>query len=393
MSKITIVETDAQGGLIHFAYHLADAFAEHNCETTLVTGQDYELADLPHRFHVANILKFWPQFDRTTQLGKLRSMIRRVWRGLVLLREWTRLTVHLLRNKPDIAIFGIMRFPMLVIFLKILRLSGINLTQICHEFEKRDETPGLRHRIEAWMYAATYRQFDHIFFLSQKTREDFLKVYPDQTKTGLLPHPPQSALHSTSVTREELEEDFGIGSEERVVLFFGLLRPSKGVGDLLEAFARLEANNNCRLVICGYPNKYFDTDALRARADELGVQSRVTFRFEYLPIPSVTPLLERADVVVFPYRNATASGALALAQSLGRPVIATAVSGLAEAIEDRKTGLLVGVEDIDAIAKAITEIIDDPEFASSLGSAAMKVFATERSWSVVADEILVKLNG
>ncbi|PJN95098.1 hypothetical protein CNY89_10510, partial [Amaricoccus sp. HAR-UPW-R2A-40] len=61
--KLVIVETDGRGGLIHFAYQLAEAFAEIGVETTLLTAADYELADLPHRARVAPILRLWPRVE------------------------------------------------------------------------------------------------------------------------------------------------------------------------------------------------------------------------------------------------------------------------------------------------------------------------------------------
>jgi glycosyltransferase involved in cell wall biosynthesis len=89
-------------------------------------------------------------------------------------------------------------------------------------------------------------------------------------------------------------------------------------------------------------------------------------------------------VVVFPYRSATASGVLALAQSLARPVVATAVGGLAEAVEPGVTGLLVPPGDPDALARALEAMLADPEVAAAMGARGHEAATGARSWDAVA---------
>nr|WP_246253442.1 glycosyltransferase family 4 protein [Sulfitobacter maritimus] len=184
---------------------------------------------------------------------------------------------------------------------------------------------------------------------------------------------------------------FKIDPSNKVVLFFGLLRPSKGVDHLLEAFAQVPTRHNARLVISGYPTKMFDTQALRRRAKSLGIEARCRFHFDYLPNEKVSPLMEMADLVVFPYRNATASGVLALAQSFAKPVIATRVGGLMEAVTDGETGITVPPEDPTAIAKAIDDLLAHPDKARRLGQNAKRVLAHERSWAVAAARVSAQL--
>lgn len=96
----------------------------------------------------------------------------------------------------------------------------------------------------------------------------------------------------------------------------------------------------------------------------------------------------RADVVVFPYRNASASGALSAAQTFGRPVVVTAEGGLAESVEDSETGLIVPARSPSVLAAAITKLLNDPEWAESLGQRGRRVALEERSWEVVARRVL-----
>jgi len=391
--KITLVETDAQGGLIHFSYQLAEALAAKGVETVLLTGQNYELAHMPHRTRVRPILKFWAQFEVTETSptrrciwGKLR-LLRRAWRGVVTVREWSRLTIELLRYPPDVAIFSMIRFPFQMVFLKILTASGMPLVQVCHEFEQREAKRSTFSGFGRRMYRAAYSQFSAILFISEDTRQNFLTAFGPVTATFVIPHGPQLLFPSDLDAEQRLRTAHGLKPGERVVLFVGGLRPSKGVPDLISAFAQLPDRTNLRLLIAGYPSREFDTDAVQKQLKDLGIVDQVQLRFEYIPGEEIGPLVQLADVVVFPYRSATASGAVALAQTLQRPVIATAVGGLPEAIEDGVTGTLVPPGDIGALASAIGQVLADPEAAKRMAASGYEMCTRNRSWGEIALQV------
>ena len=85
----------------------------------------------------------------------------------------------------------------------------------------------------------------------------------------------------------------------------------------------------------------------------LELAKNVTVVDEYLPNELLAAYIKRANVVVLPYRSATQSGIIQIAFGLNTPVITTNVGGLAEAVEDGRTGLVVPPEDPLALAEAI----------------------------------------
>jgi len=392
--KIAIVETDARGGLIHFSYQLSEALASSGAETVLLTGRDYELAGLPHKTRVLPILKFWPQFEAVgasplwLRMRKAMRPVRRIWRGFVTLREWSRLTIWLLRNPPDVVFFSVIRFPFQVLFLRILRRAGIPLVDICHEFERREAKGRAKPRLNARLYSAAYRQFSLILFVSETTRKEFLETFGPIVPTHSIPHGPQllfaqDAMQAVAVQKER----YGLAPTDRIVLFIGGLRPSKGVPELIDAFAQLRDMAGLRLVIAGYPSREFDTEAIEDQVRKLNLSDQVRLRFEYVPNEHIGAVVQMAEVVVFPYRSATASGAVALAQTLRRPIVATAVGGLQEAIEDGVTGRLVPPGDVPALALAIQEILSNPEDAGRMAEAAFESATHDRSWEEIARRI------
>jgi len=98
--------------------------------------------------------------------------------------------------------------------------------------------------------------------------------------------------------------------------------------------------------------------------------------------------MQRADVVVFPYREIFQSGALHIAQTFGAPIVTTRVGAMPEVIRHRETGLVVEPDDPPALAAAIRELLHDRALARRLGDAAAHDAATRYSWSRVAETML-----
>jgi glycosyltransferase involved in cell wall biosynthesis len=389
--KVVLVETDAQGGLVHFAFQLGEALAARGSDVQLVTGHDYELATLPHRATPVPILRFWPRVEPAprsaleARLRRLRHSVRRVWRGVVTAREWERLTRYLLRERPDVAVFSIIRFPFQALYLRRLRRAGIRCVQICHEFVAREIDGGAVQRARLALTRSVYESFAAIAFLSEATRAEFAAAYPDLApRTHVLPHGPELLFEPTPEDRAATAARYALAPGERVVLMVGGLRPSKGVPDLVDAFGRMDRPRCTRLIVAGYPSVEFDTDALARQVAASPARDAISLDLRYLGMGELGALVHASAVVVFPYRSATASGVLALAQSLARPVVATAVGGLAEAVEPGLTGLLVPPGDPDALARALEVMLADPEAAAAMGARGHEAATGARSWDAVA---------
>ena len=148
--RVFVVEADGAGGMIHYAYQLCGALSAAGADVTLVTAQDYELSHMPHDFTVQPIMRLWPAISDGRRarrpLGTAVRIARRARRAIRYAWEWERLTRFLLRERPDIVQFAIIRFLFQAFYLRRLARAGLTLSQVCHEFERR-EAPGIVRRI------------------------------------------------------------------------------------------------------------------------------------------------------------------------------------------------------------------------------------------------------
>jgi glycosyltransferase involved in cell wall biosynthesis len=139
------------------------------------------------------------------------------------------------------------------------------------------------------------------------------------------------------------------------VLFFGLIRPYKGLEDLLRVFNALPREEAERLWLtvvgetwenCTEPAHLIATSP---HAD------RITFVNEYVPDEVVGAAFEHADVAVLPYRRSSSSGILHVAMSWGLPIVVTSVGGLPEAASGYAGAVFVPPEDPAMLREGLTK--------------------------------------
>ena len=401
---LVLVEPNGSGGLIHYSYQLCTALADEGADVTLITGKEYELAHLPHNFQVKNMLDLWSLFDPQAvqniqasgwqrKWQEVRWTARRGQRAVRLISAWIHLTRYLSELKPDIVQFSKINFPFEAIFLAQMRRNGLTLTQICHEFELRENHDGALAPLVLRAYADIYRNFSAMFFHARENCEKFLSYFPfvQKEKTHVIPHGNSGWLLKYFPQDYDLvpiRQRYGLRPGQSLVLFFGLLSPSKGIEDLIEAFALVRQACNARLLIAGYPTKHFNLDELRQKISDLDLSEHVIIDSRYIPLEEVGALMGLATLAVYPYRSSTQSGALQLAYTFGRPVIATAVGGLPEAVEEGRSGFLVPPRSPRQLAERIITLISKPELAKLMGEYGRHLSETRFSWRAVARQIL-----
>jgi len=155
---------------------------------------------------------------------------------------------------------------------------------------------------------------------------------------------------------KKLKQDLGFDENSLVLLFFGYVRKYKGLDILIEAFPKiLSAIPNTKLLIVGEfydnPSEYFEL------IRKLKIEDRVKVINQFVANEEVGKYYQAADLVILPYRSATQSGILNIAYGFSKPVIVTDVGGLAEFVDESKTGFVVEPNSPDAITDGVQKFL------------------------------------
>jgi glycosyltransferase involved in cell wall biosynthesis len=162
-----------------------------------------------------------------------------------------------------------------------------------------------------------------------------------------------------------------------VVLFFGLLRPYKGLDVLLEAWQGIEG---AELWIVGMPR--MDISKLRASAPQ-----SVRFLTSFVPDAQIPDLLERASFVVLPYREIDQSGVLFTALGAGAPLLLSDVGGFPE-IVSTGAAQMFKAGDSEALHTALQRLLSDPASLAQMAEHAKVAAERDFSWKQIAARTL-----
>ncbi|HFE52933.1 MAG TPA: glycosyltransferase [Bacteroidetes bacterium] len=293
--------------------------------------------------------------------------------------SWWRVANRLARWQPDAVVFHYW-MPFFApsygtVSRLVRRRSRTRVIWICHNI-----TPHERQPAGSLLTRYGLASADAFVVMSRPVQEDLLRLRPDATHR-LVPHPAYEPVGS--VPKREARRRLGLDPEAPVLLFFGYVRPYKGLKILLQALREARREVPVQLVVAG--EFYEPLSTYEQQVRELGLEGAVQFHNRYVPNEEVPVFFAAADAVVLPYLTATQSGIVPMAYAYGVPVITTSVGGLPEVVEEGRTGLLVPPGDAGALAQAIVRFYRD--FEGSAWSEAVQEKRRLLSWDRVAQAV------
>ena len=225
---------------------------------------------------------------------------------------------------------------------------------------------------------------------SDQVRRDLLALLPDLEPARIVtaPHPVYDfgAPGRPRKTRAQARTALGLPLDTRLVLYFGFIKPYKGVVHLIDAAPRLRARYGpagVRVLMVG--DVYGDTMTYRQRIAASGAADVLELIDRFVADDQVEDYFLACDLVVLPYVSATQSGIVQIAYNYDRPVVTTAVGGLPEVVLDGRTGFVVPPRDPEALADAIVRFFDENHAeAFAAGVAAEKA---RYNWDNVANAV------
>lgn len=223
------------------------------------------------------------------------------------------------------------------------------------------------------------RQSDRFILLSPSLKPLFSSKGVDPARIDIVPLGEFSAYRTSHSDRGE-----GDRRRDRTLLFFGRIRPYKGIPTLLAAFELIQQEMpEARLLIVG-------RGSLRRWGPQIA-GSQIEIVNEWVDHGSVSSWFQQALGLVAPYRYASQSGVIPVAYAHAVPVVATSVGGLPDQVDHGQTGFLVPPRDPEALAGACLALLRDPERARCMGRAGRLKAETEWSWNTVGDGVYESL--
>jgi glycosyltransferase involved in cell wall biosynthesis len=204
-----------------------------------------------------------------------------------------------------------------------------------------------------------YDAFDALIAHTPTTRHHLVGRGADPARITIVPH---GVLPMAPATAPAATPDVA----RCRVLFFGEIKPYKGLELLLEAIAALPAGPRDRvsLHVAGRPR--MDMAPLQALAEARGIAAQVTWDLRFIADHEIGGVFAGADVVALPYHDVDSSGVLSLAIGAGKAVLASAIGGFRDLLADGDTALLARLEPA-AFAQALARLIEEPPLRRRLG--------------------------
>lgn len=226
-------------------------------------------------------------------------------------------------------------------------------------------THNFKRRLMIALSQRVLKRFDRVVAVSDETRQRILKCGVPADKVVTIHN--GIVLENYDAARQQpgmLRARFQLPAEAVVIGNIGRLSPEKGQMDFLTAAAEVAGK---------VPNTYFaligdgpDRSALESRARALGLESRVLFTGF---LQDVRPVYRDIDVLALTSHTEGFPNVVLEALSMGTPVLATAVGGTGEVIEDGVTGVLVPAHSPDAMADGLVRLLGNRQWALDLAAA------------------------
>ncbi|HEX3910935.1 MAG TPA: glycosyltransferase family 4 protein [Solirubrobacteraceae bacterium] len=249
---------------------------------------------------------------------------------------------------------------------------GRPLVLTAHDVLPREPKPGQREA-----QRRLYERFDAVVAHSAHGRTRLIEeLGVAAERVHVIPHGAFAHLAEAPQAPPPFQTD------KPVVLFFGLLRPYKGIDVLLEAWRGVE---DAELWIAGMPR--MDISALRASAP-----ASVRFVPRFITDEQLPPYFRRADLVVLPYREIEQSGVLFTALAFGKPLLLSDVGGFGE-IAAAGAARAVPPGDPAALREGLLELLGDPAKLEALAARSRRLGEGEYGWEGIARRTLALYAG
>lgn len=264
-------------------------------------------------------------------------------------------------------------------FLKWMRSLGIKIVYTVHNVTQQD-APEARIPLLRRVYHAA----DGLICHGENARTDLVDNFGvPAERIRVIPHGPLFESCSR-LSKEESRSKLGFGKDEIIILSLGVISEYKGIPFLLDAWKKLkEERTRGRLVIAGTGDPRI-LAAIQEKVVAENLSDSVSLRLEFIPVEQLPLFYQAADILVFPYKAGTTSGALLTALNYGKAMVATNLPFFQEYLRDKETALLLDYGDEESLKAAMTILIDNPQYRTKIASELSRQTLHGTGWDEIA---------
>ncbi|MEX0902642.1 MAG: glycosyltransferase [Pseudohongiellaceae bacterium] len=207
-----------------------------------------------------------------------------------------------------------------------MKLKGLRVVWTVHNLESHGR---VHPRLELWCQCRFIDAVDGVIHLTDTGRVLAESKYPALVlkKSAIIFHGHYRDAYPNVIGKAVARKKLGLGEDDRVVLFIGMVRPYKNVENLIRTFSAM-VSTDLRLVVAGVASINSGLERnIRQLASE---DSRVSLHLEHISSDDITVFLNAADLVVLPYLDILNSGSAILALSFGRPVLVPQIGAMTD---------------------------------------------------------------
>jgi len=318
------------------------------------------------------------------------GLVAKIYR---ILAYYSRLILYAAKAKPRIFHilwnnkFEMLDRTLLTLYYRLLRKAVVLTAHNVNKL-KRDSADTALNRLTLRIQ---YRLADHIFVHTPKMKSELMEEFGvPPGRITVIPFGINNSVPDTNLSAKEAKKRLGIHENHKTILFFGRIKPYKGLEYLVPAFQKLvRRHNDYRLIIAGQlemPSERY-WESIQREIQQCVETGQIIPRIEFIPDSEIEVYFKAADVLVLPYKEIFQSGVIFLGYNFGLPVLAADVGSLNEDIVEGATGFVFRSEDPIDLARAIERYFASDLFADlEKHRREIREFAMKRhSWELVGE--------
>ncbi len=272
---------------------------------------------------------------------------------------WIKTAIKIIYSKPDLVIF-----PWWVAFWTpqfytistiVKKFTSAKILFICHNVVEHESS-----LLKKFMTRLVLKKGD-FFIVHSKDDQNNLNYVVNNPNVKLCFLPNFDILKIDHLpSKEDAKHELGLDNKD-TILFFGFIRPYKGLLPLIQIMPKLiEQKPDLRLLIVG--EFWKDKDLYYNLINTLNIQRFLRVYDGYIPNEQVPKYFCASDFVVLPYKSATGSAIVQMAYNFNKPVVATKVGSLSDVVMDGVTGYLVDKDNPEQLIQAILKMFENRKF-------------------------------